>query len=487
MQVKHWTGREAAILRKAMRMSIRDFATKLGVAVRTVNTWEARAETVSPLHDSQAILDTTLAQASEEERERFALGKREHEQGASATGSRTPATSVDSSHPADVQLEATAGEFNGSPADTVRRIEEFTAGDMATRRSVLVGLSLLAGDQLVQRVRQWTASVPLMQVQTDRLGDDELDGLEQSVVFFRRWDSSGNGGLHRKAVVGQLNAVAEVVHEPASPATRRRLLQVVAELAQLAGWMTYDAGAFGLAQRYYLLALDACRHAGAHDLGAKVVGDITQMSTALGYYDDSMSLVRTAVASLPRNGSALVRSELFGLEARACAQLGPAEASAARRALDACVDTFDDASALDRPDWVHYLNRAEVECLAANAYTELALADTRPARAAAYAEHAEQHVTNTIKTREGTYLRSRILDEIRLGRIRLAQREPAEAAMIGLRAVRQAEGMKSAVVTKWLTGIARPLTMHYASVAEVTEFIDALTVYVQSAAAKEVS
>ena len=40
--VSGWTGREAALLRKALRLSVRDFAAHLGVGTRTVNKWEAR-------------------------------------------------------------------------------------------------------------------------------------------------------------------------------------------------------------------------------------------------------------------------------------------------------------------------------------------------------------------------------------------------------------------------------------------------------------
>ena len=77
--------------------------------------------------------------------------------------------------------------------------------------------------------------------------------------MFRRWDASGAGGLRRKAVAGQLNAVAESLNDHHPPAISQRLFQVTAELAQLSGWMAYDQGLYGLAQRYYLLALHACR------------------------------------------------------------------------------------------------------------------------------------------------------------------------------------------------------------------------------------
>lgn len=65
------------------------------------------------------------------------------------------------------------------------------------------------------------------------------------------------GDLRRKAVVGQLNAMAETLHEPHSPAVSRRLFHITAQLARLAGWMAFTQGLSGVAQRYYLLALRA--------------------------------------------------------------------------------------------------------------------------------------------------------------------------------------------------------------------------------------
>jgi hypothetical protein len=224
-----------------------------------------------------------------------------------------------------------------------------------------------------------------------------------------------------------------------------------------------------------LLALNACQHADSHDLGAKIVGDMTQMSTALGFYGDSLSLVQTALASLPRHGNALVRSELLGLEARACVQLGRREASNALRAVDTCLETHQNAPPTDRPDWVHYMNQAEVECLAANAYTELALAEPEPAWARRHAEAAEQHTRSAIAIRGASYSRSRVLDRLRLGKVRLAQREPAEAARVGMQALEQANGMRSSALTKWLTGLAQPLQTQYATVPAVAEFGEALS------------
>jgi transcriptional regulator with XRE-family HTH domain len=84
-----WTGAEAARLRRAMRLSVRDFADKLGVAPRTVSYWEARGTAITPLPESQEILDTALDAASPAARRRF------HNQAASPTGEAIGAAAYD--------------------------------------------------------------------------------------------------------------------------------------------------------------------------------------------------------------------------------------------------------------------------------------------------------------------------------------------------------------------------------------------------------
>ncbi|MEU5774548.1 hypothetical protein ABZ819_14825 [Streptomyces venezuelae] len=61
--VHHWTGLEARALRMALRMSVRGFAQRLGLAVATVSKWEKLLAATEPRPDTQAILDTALARA----------------------------------------------------------------------------------------------------------------------------------------------------------------------------------------------------------------------------------------------------------------------------------------------------------------------------------------------------------------------------------------------------------------------------------------
>jgi transcriptional regulator with XRE-family HTH domain len=71
MMVQQWTGQEAKFLRLAMRLSIQGFACYLGLSSRAIDKWEARGPTLTPRHETQAILDTALARATDEQRKRF--------------------------------------------------------------------------------------------------------------------------------------------------------------------------------------------------------------------------------------------------------------------------------------------------------------------------------------------------------------------------------------------------------------------------------
>ncbi len=71
MDVARWTGREAAALRLAWRMSVRAYAAHLGVSAATVSNWHSRAEHARLYTETQQMLDVDLAQAPADVQERF--------------------------------------------------------------------------------------------------------------------------------------------------------------------------------------------------------------------------------------------------------------------------------------------------------------------------------------------------------------------------------------------------------------------------------
>lgn len=69
--VQVWTGREVRALREGQRLSIREFAARVGVSERMVSRWEAGGESIRPRPINQEGLDSLLARASEDEKARF--------------------------------------------------------------------------------------------------------------------------------------------------------------------------------------------------------------------------------------------------------------------------------------------------------------------------------------------------------------------------------------------------------------------------------
>jgi hypothetical protein len=195
-----------------------------------------------------------------------------------------------------------------------------------------------------------------------------------------------------------------------------------------------------------------------------------------------LQLIHAALYSLPRQETALVRSELLGLESRAYARFGRREAANAVRSAEACVEVYNEAAHEPVPDWMHYMKQAEVDCLAANAYIELALsADDRPRRPA-YAERAQTHTLSACRTRTNGYTRSRVFDEIRLAKVRLAQDEPVESAMVAVGCLERAEHLRSNIVVEWFIRFNHRLTSQYPTVPEATAFRQQLREYVRRAA-----
>jgi DNA-binding XRE family transcriptional regulator len=182
----------------------------------------------------------------------------------------------------------------------------------------------------------------------------------------------------------------------------------------------------------------------------------------------------------------LVRAELLGLEARACAQIGVRDAPDAVRSAEACVEVWHEAEEETAPDWLHYMSQAEVDCLAVNTYTLLAMHDDNHSRWRAYSRQAEFHALRARRTRPTGYDRSRVLDELRLAKVRLSQREPGEALAVATAALSFADAIRSSLVNDWLIGFHSDLVERYACGPGIHQFTDQLRDYLRKVApAKE--
>jgi hypothetical protein len=266
-----------------------------------------------------------------------------------------------------------------------------------------------------------------------RAGLDELSELENTAGAFRAWSHQYGGGMRRKAVVGQLNEMADLLAEHHPRPVHRRLFGVAAQLALVAGHMSGDAGRDWLAHWYFALALDAAREAGDDDLGARVVNALARQLVADGRTAEAIGLLHDARQALRRRspgGSAL----LAGCAAWALACTG---------SYDSVARALDEAATLAGDNPGHPLFGApEIAGTAGACCEALALRGQGP-RSARCAKLAAEHITTALASRESFYVRSHVLDLLGLANVRLAQREPEEAVRTAALCLEQVTTLRS--------------------------------------------
>jgi transcriptional regulator with XRE-family HTH domain len=359
--VDRWTGREAKLLREALRLSIRDFAARLGIGVRTVNKWEARQADITPLPHMQEVLDTALARASDEAKARFSSVARadvpEREKAQSPEGllhgamlpvvvnGRLVFVPFDADTAASSGLSALLGEV----ATTRAAGDSAFAGEEVQKR----GITAAASSELWQTVTAITVGMGQADLDLDRLdrliprldadepprqvGAADIDALERTSDALRRCDFAHGGGLARTATIAQLRSVLRLCEAAANPAIRMRLDIVAADLAMLAAWCSYDVERHDDARRLWIVALELCRHTDhprAADLAVVILLDMAHQSLHLMRPDDALGLSGLGLAvenGSPGAVSDATRSYLASVQSWSYAALG--ETTACERAV----------------------------------------------------------------------------------------------------------------------------------------------------------
>lgn len=191
-------------------------------------------------------------------------------------------------------------------------------------------------------------------------GDPESAAAE--LAELRRLDDL-IGGVDLRRIGG--DRLRRVSCLPAAPT--RRWLRLVAETAQLAGWLSADAGDTAGALGAYRQALTAAAGAGDRPLGAYVLGCASHLlagSDPAG----ALLLARTGYAGIRHGGPAGVRTLLLHRVAFAAARDG--QQRLARSALAAAARVAAARDPARDPGWLYWLDDAELSamtgrCLAA--------------------------------------------------------------------------------------------------------------------------
>lgn len=352
--------------------------------------------------------------------------------------------------------------------------------DQRTRTDLLVSnpnlteerQSLFTGAALVKPIEQGVIASPGQDPQTlsaTRVNVADCEQIESAAHVFRQWDNASGGGLRRKPVVAQLSAVSEVLRGSFdTPLVRQRAFLAAADLAQLAGWMSYDSGLHSSAQRYFALGLDLARESGDRLQGARMLYCMARQMLEVGRATDALDLLELALYRSRRSSGGKVTTLLLGLRARALAQLPTPDVAECERTIEDARLTFDRITDPEaEPRWVSFYDRAELSGVIGACHRDLARRDS--ARSAAHASNAVQVTHEAITQRTNVYQRSQVLDLNNLAAAYLLLDEPEQAATIANRAITLAGQVRSARIIDRFRETATE-AKRYDGVAELEEF-----------------
>ncbi|MEV0261048.1 transcriptional regulator [Streptomyces sp. NPDC050617] len=155
------------------------------------------------------------------------------------------------------------------------------------------------------------------------------------------------GGRHARpmAAAFMVNTVAAYLRADASAEVRRAMLSAASDLLYLTGYMAVDEGLHGLAQRYYVKALELAGAAEDHLTYCTVLRGMSVQAVDLGHGGRALELADAAAAAAPAAGPRM-RAFLAGQQGHAAAKTG--DRTAALRYLREAEAAMDRAEARGR-------------------------------------------------------------------------------------------------------------------------------------------
>ncbi|WP_249187744.1 hypothetical protein [Nocardiopsis sp. MG754419] len=319
---------------------------------------------------------------------------------------------------------------------------------MKRRDAFAIGGTILAGAALTELVERWAAPGPRGAPWGGAtIGAMELEGIEAATVCLRHWDDRWRMGTRRKAVIGQLSEVSELVEHRQSPDVQQRLFAVMAELARIVAAMSFDTGDHSTAQRYYTLSLRAVRYAGPEHapFGIRVLADMARQMLDLHHPEDALDITRLALDQAASLGAPpAVRALLRTREGWSYAHMGRTAS------FERTVGQAEDLLAGDegtRPEWSHGLDEAELAGVVGARYRDLSRT-VEGREAERLALRSAEYITSALARRRSG--RGRTFDLIGLGRTYAALGDGVESARAVRAALESGPGMASGRVRRRL-------------------------------------
>ncbi|MEV6589605.1 hypothetical protein [Streptomyces acidicola] len=267
--------------------------------------------------------------------------------------------------------------YGDNVAETLHTLVELGSTDIS-RRTLLGAVPFVPG-ALMSPQRAWLLWLVESEETPARLASvsdaGPVEQVHAMIALFDEMDNHYGGGGVRTSIVQYLSAevVPMLQQRGTTEQQRREMFAAGARLAAMAGWSSYDAGEYGLAQRYMTQALRLCAEGRDRVLGGQILAGLSHLATSLGRPDEGVALARAGIATARDAGSPLGLMRLYAMSARGHAALGrPRETTEALRAAEKQLDTSRGAA--QESPWVRFLDHHYLQAESAVCFRDLGLA-----------------------------------------------------------------------------------------------------------------
>jgi hypothetical protein len=208
-------------------------------------------------------------------------------------------------------------------ADTVEGLIDLGRHDMdPSRRSVLgtglfsVALTIPGWPDVIGRAEAVQSG------RTTRIGMNEVDMVTAMTERVSELDDQF-GGRHARPMAASfmVNTVASYLRADAPEDVHKAMLSAASDLLYLTGYMAVDEGLQGLAQRYYVKALELAGASEDHLTYCTTLRGMSVQAVDLRHGAKAMELADAAAAASPKAGPRM-QAFLLGQQAHASAQIG---------------------------------------------------------------------------------------------------------------------------------------------------------------------
>ncbi|WP_459247011.1 transcriptional regulator [Streptomyces youssoufiensis] len=316
-------------------------------------------------------------------------------------------------------------------AVTVEAVADLGRADVERRNFLAV--APFAAVAAVGPSRDWLLSTLDEQATPGaRVRLEDVTSVRNVFAKFQRVDVMQGGGAGRHVLARYMNDyVYPLLRRTHAEDVRRALCEATAEQTYLLGWMAYDNGEHGTAQRYLIQSLRLAEESRNTALGAHVLAGMADQATLLGNPAEGRSLAQAGRHGLAKASSPACLADLWCLEARALAQLG--QKRAARHAVAESERSFERVRPEEEQEWAQFIDVAYLHGEHANTYRDL----SDPAQAEAHARESIRAAKLQRRARRGA------MSQAALAAAHVQRRDLEAAHAAGVRTIRLAQRVRS--------------------------------------------